>query len=500
MKHAADEARRRRQEEEAKYEEARARAKAKADEMAKRADEAKLAKEKEEQVAKEKEELAQQELEAIRVKEREEAEAERLANLPTTVKEFGNPNLRPHILELSEEEQKEALGKWQALPGRLAKEDADRAAKIKEKRLMETEQRAQAANGVSAPFVADASTTSTAPVVGPWRRGQPLPKAKVEPEPKMDSAPSVTAKRDEKIPDHVKPSAPSTQGIVHEPRVEQLDKVMHRIEESFQSRGNSVQAMEANMKRPADHPEQMNQSGGIASDGTEKDKTTQPEQTPPAATHDKTPLKEKSRNAKASRAERSTNGDSSTWRKDDKVAGFKSESAVIADPDAGKAMAATASPPRPIGNGRKSRSAAAAYSKGNYPAKVKGAKDGVKIADITRIHARLSLQSAGDQELEPNNKEGAEDKSEDQSTGFKNESSKPGVSAKRNSLSTSSAATIFPVNVEKAARNRGSMSFMVESEIDLPHVVDTVNAPDNYLNFDFYFVLLANVSITRMTN
>jgi hypothetical protein len=495
MKHAADEARRRRQEEEAKYEEAKARAKAKADEMAKKLDEAKLAKEKEEQAAKEKEELAKQELEANRVKEQEKAEAERLANLPATVKEFGNPNLRPHILELNEEEQKEALGKWQALPGRLAKEDADRAAQIKEKRLMEAEQRAQAANGMPATSAAAASTASTAPVVGPWRRGQLLPKAKVEPESKIESAPSVIAKKDEKIPDHVKTSLPSTQGVVHEPRVEQLDKVMHRIEESFQSRGNSVQAMEANMKRPADQSEQTKHSGGIASDGAEKDKTSQPEQAPAAITHDKTPLKEKSRNAKASRAERSTNGDSSTWRKDDKVAGFKNESIIIDDHETGKAMAAAASPPRPIGNGRKSRSAAAAYSKGNYPAKVTGANDVVKIADITRIHARLSLQSAGDQELEPSNKDGAGDKSVDQSTGFKNESSKPGVSVKRNSLSTSSAATIFPVNVEKAAKNRGSMSFMVESEIDPPHVVDTVSVLDYYLQSDFCIVLLANVFI-----
>ncbi|KAF9543785.1 hypothetical protein EC957_000480 [Mortierella hygrophila] len=486
MKHAADDARRRRQEEEAKYEEARARAKAKADELAKKAEEAKLAKEKAEQEAREKEEeLAakeRQELEATKAKEREAAEAERLAKLPATVREFGNPNLRPHMRELTDDEQKDALAKWQALPGRLVKEDADRAAQNREKRLLEAEQKAQAANAVPAPTAAaTSSTASTAPVVGPWRRGQPLPKAKAEPEANVDSAASATAKKDEKVSEPVKSASPSTQGVVHEPRVEQLDKVMHRIEESFQSRGNSVQAMEANMKRPADHSEQTTQINTTV-DGAEKNKAFQIDQTPTATAQAKAPVKEKGRNAKASRAERSS-GDTSTWRKDDKTTGIKDEANTIGDSatknstEAGKAMAPIASAPRPIGNGRMSRSAAAAYSKGNYPARANGANGAVKIADITRIHARLSLQSAGDQELESSNKDG-EDKSGDHSAGTKSEASKPGTSAKRNSLSASSPATIFPVNVEKAARNRGSMSFMVESEIDPPHIVDSAPAVD----------------------
>ncbi|KAF9153543.1 hypothetical protein BG015_003179 [Linnemannia schmuckeri] len=487
MKHAADEARRRRQEEETKYEEARARAKAKADELAKKAEEAKLATEKEEQEAREKEELAAKEkleLEARKAKERKEAEAERQTNLPATVKEFGNPNLRPHMLELTDEEQKDALAKWQALPGRLAKEDADRTAQNKERRLLEAEQRAQAANEVPAPTAAtNSSTASTTPAVGPWRRGQPLPKAKAEPEANVDSAASATARKDEKLFDIVKPASPSTHGVIHEPRVEQLDKVMHRIEESFHSRGNSVQAMEANMKRPADHSERTTQTNITTGGGTEKDKVSQPDQTPAATTHDKALLKEKSRNAKASRAERS-GGDSSTWRKDDKVTSIKDEINAIGDSaiknpaEAGKSMATTASAPRPIGNGRMSRSAAAAYSKGNYPAKVNGAHGAVKIADITRIHARLSLQSAGDQELELGHRDNVEDKSGDHSTSTKSEASKPSSSAKRNSLLASSAATIFPVNVEKAAKNRGSMSFMVESEIDPPHIVETAPADD----------------------
>ncbi|KAG0280039.1 hypothetical protein BGZ95_011483 [Linnemannia exigua] len=462
MKHAAEEARRRRQEEEARIEESKARARARADELFKKSEEARLAKEKEERDAKEREEQA----------------------------EFGNPAERPHMLELNDEEQKDALAKWQALPGRLAKEDADRVAQTRERRRIEEAQKALAANSTaaaatSATSLTSVSATSTTPVVGPWRRGQPLtPKAKTEIESKADST-ITPAKKDEKAAETSKTASPSTHGVVNEPRVEQLDKVMHRIEESFQSRGNSVQAMEANMKRPADGAEQISLSSAPTTSAGDSDKTAYTDRdTLASSTLESAPIKEKVRNAKASRAEKN-NGDSSSWRKDDvKGATAKEGSAVTGNhgskisADGSKVLNGTAAVgPRPVGNGRMSRSAAAAaYSKGNYPAKANGLRGAAKIADITKIHARLSLQSAGDQKLEPSDKDGAEGKS-DQSAKTKGELTKSGASTKRNSLSASTASTIFPDNVEKAARNRGSMSFMVDSEIDLP-ISSDINAHD----------------------
>ncbi|KAG0371425.1 hypothetical protein BGX24_001720 [Mortierella sp. AD032] len=500
MKHAAEEARRRRQEEEARIEESKARARARADEIFKKSEEARLAKEKEERDAKDKEEQAvrdkeaqaskeKEALEAKEAKEREEAETLRLASIPDTVKEFGNPAERPHMLDLNDEEQRDALAKWQALPGRLAKEDADRVSQIRERRRIEEAQKAlevtnTAATTTPATSLTSASATSTTPVVGPWRRGQPLaPKAKAEIEPKVDST-ITPAKKDEKAADTSKAASPSTHGAVIEPRVEQLDKVMHRIEESFQSRGNSVQAMEANMKRPADGAEKLSQSSAPTTGSGDNDKMAQADRaTPTSSALESVPIKEKVRNAKASRAEKN-NGDSSSWRKDDaKGATAKEESVGTGNhgakisTDGSKVPAGTATGPRPVGNGRISRSAAAAYSKGNYPAKANGLNGTAKIADITKIHSILSLQSAGDQNLESGDKYGAEGKS-DQSAKTKSEPSKAGASTKRNSLSASTASTIFPDNVEKAARNRGSMSFMVDSEIDLP-ISSDMNAHDD---------------------
>ncbi|KAF9905222.1 hypothetical protein EC991_001925 [Linnemannia zychae] len=490
MKHAAEVARRRRQEEEASREESRARARARADEMAKQAEEARLAKEKEEQATREKEQQAarekeeqaakeQEELEAKRVKEREEAETARLASLPETVKEFGNPAHRPHMVELSDEGQKNAMAKWQALPARLAKEDADRAAQIRERRRIEEEQRALAANSTVTPTstIAPIPSANAAPVVAPWRRGQPLPpKAKAESGLKADST-ATPANKDDQVADTSKTASPSSHGAANEPAVEQFDKVMHRIEESFQSRGNSVQAMEANMKRPADDTVQTTQASIPAMNGCDGDKQAHEIRVAPTTAIDNVPLKDKVRNAKASRAEK-TNGDSSSWRKDDaKGVSAKEESVVTGNQgnknsaEGSKAFTTAASGHRSVGNGRVSRSAAAAFSKGNYPAKANGVNGPAKVSDITRIHARLSLQSAGDQRLEPMDKDVAEDK-KDQST-KKNEPTKAGASAKRNSLSLSTASTIFPDNVEKAARNRGSMSFMVDSEIDPPKDMNT---------------------------
>ncbi|KAF9099215.1 hypothetical protein BGX23_003450 [Mortierella sp. AD031] len=480
MKHAAEEARRRRQEEEAKYEEAKARARARADELAKKAEEAKLAKEKEEQEAKEKEEReakAKEERaaeEAARVaKAKELTEALKQANVPQTVREFGDPKNRPHMVELTEEGQQDAMAKWQALPGRLAKEDAEKAAIIREKRRLEEEQKQSVSNGEpssSAALLTPTPATSTsASTVGPWRRGQPLPKAKSEPPTKSDTS----GKKEERAKDisKDKSATPSSQAVAsNEPRVDQLDKVMHRIEESFQSRGNSVQAMEANMKRPEDHAE--------STDAGER--AGHANKTSASSNNDKGPQKERTRNAKATRAERE-NGDSSPWRKEDhKIAASKE--VPVTSPQAARPISETTKPSTATNGdgrpGRMSRSAATTYYKGNYPAKANGMSGVAKISDITKIHARLSLQSAGDQNLAPAEEFAAEIKP-DKTISAKSEPVKSGSLVKRNSLSNSNVATIFPLNVEKAARNRGSMSFMVDSEIDPPPTAEVTPPSDD---------------------
>ncbi|KAF9932140.1 hypothetical protein FBU30_008827 [Linnemannia zychae] len=480
MKHSAEEARRRRQEEEAKYEEAKARAKAKADELAKKAEEAKLAKEKEEKAAKEKEEREakeREELEAKHTKAKEEAEAERLANVPATVREFGDPRQRPHILKPSEEEEKEAMAKWQALPGRLAMEESERKAQVKEKRRLEEEKQKAVINHKVSSTSSNATTVSSTSAAGPWRRGQPLPKAKSDFHSQPESLSAPASKKDEKTVEDHQSSLPTSQGTIHKPAVEQLDKVMHRIEESFQSQGNSLQAVDANMKRPADQVEHAIQTSGSTADVADKDIVVlETGQISLDSANDKAPSKDVTKIASVSRGEKSTI-DSTTWRKEDYKDSLKVESTIASDhstmsnADETKVNSDITSKPQPIGNEKTSRSAVATYYKGNYPAKINRINGTAKIADITKIHARLSLQSAGDQILEPSNKSKIEGKAKELMK-VKREAAKLGSSSKRNSLSASSPATIFPINVEKAARNRGSMSFMVESEIDPPLKTD----------------------------
>lgn len=143
------------------------------------------------------------------------------------------------------------------------------------------------------------------------------------------------------------------------------------------------------MKRPADPLEQTIQTNTATADGAEKDKASQPNQTPTATTLDNAPLKERSWNSRTSLAKRRT-GEASTSRRDDKDSGTRDET--------GNAMAATASAPQPIGNSRMPRSAAAARFKGKYPATANEANGVVETAAATSTRVRLSLQSTIDQE------------------------------------------------------------------------------------------------------
>jgi hypothetical protein len=120
------------------------------------------------------------------------------------------------------------------------------------------------------------STAGTESAAVPSSPGQPLPKAKVEPGVELDSAAaaasSATAKNDENVSDPVKPSSPNTERIVHESRVEQLDKMKLRADECFQSPGNSFEALEPDMTGPVDPSEQMIQMDTTKAGGEGQDR------------------------------------------------------------------------------------------------------------------------------------------------------------------------------------------------------------------------------------
>ncbi|KAF9988673.1 hypothetical protein BGZ75_008914 [Mortierella antarctica] len=452
MKHAAEEARKRREEEEKKFEEARARARARADELAKKAEEAKLAKEKEEEAAKEAERLLKakaEEEEAARKKAIQEAAAAAIAAasppterfVPGTVREFGDARTRPLVKNMTENDKMNAMAQWQALPERLAKEKTEAIAHLREQDRLEQEQK-QATQPRTDSSMADAADSAlSASGVAPWRR----------------SGQSVMGKRDEKPKEVAKAVANGPHTAPQEVRVEQLDKVMHRIEESFQARGTSVQALGAHIAKPDDSQESVN-----ATVASREAPDTQQSQAPGVE-------KTRTRNAKAARA-----AEKEAWRKNETRTADVEDKAiedVTMDRKDGPVQESDKSGPL----APPAIESTTTIGKGNYPAKLNGVHGIVKISDISHIHARLSRQSAGDLDLEtavPNQPEGNSSRSGRRGPGLKvghkasDSSPKRGVAVKRNSFTNTGAPTIFPSNVEQAAKKRGSMSFMVDSEID----------------------------------
>ncbi|KAF9304369.1 hypothetical protein BGZ74_001731 [Mortierella antarctica] len=447
MRHAAEEARKRRENEEREFQESQARARAKADALAKQAEEIKAkAKEKEEEAAK------------AKAKEKED---------------------RLHLkTSLSKSEVNAAMASWQALPEKLVKESEEREARSREEWRRKEEESKKAALSTN--------LTSTPPAtVGAWKR----------------SGISVTGKgtneknsvaKEEKSP--LTGTSNGTSSGVHEVRVDQVDMIMHRIEDSLQARGTSVQEVGASMKRPSEtHPI----ANGTFPDTSNSDTTKHQE------SEEKT-SKDRVRNAKAARGKASVDSpaSASSWRKEEPKTLYTSASTqeeedlkvpeeVVTstnpnptEEQPNKATEKDHTTPRdaPIVNGIHTKApvpatkikkeaskpmAAPILSPDSYPAKMASHNDVIpKISDIARIHARLAHQAAGDVHA-------------NQEIGEMGHRARP-VSkhpTKRNSLSNSTASTIFPSNVEQAALKRGSMSFMVESEIDIPLKGDKPTEP-----------------------
>jgi hypothetical protein len=444
MRHAAEEARKRRENEEREFQESQARARAKADALAKQAEEIKAkAKEKEMEEAKAKEDRLH----------------------------FKTP--------LTKSEVDTAMAGWQALPEKLAKESEEREARSREEWRRKEEESKRAALSTN--------LTSTPPAtVGAWKR----------------SGISVTGKganeKSSVAKDEKSPLAGTSNGAssgAHEVRVDQVDMIMHRIEDSLQARGTSVQEVGASMKKPSEtyHPI----ANGTSPDSSSSDTTKHQEP-------EETTSKDRVRNAKAARGKASVDSpaSASSWRKEEPKTLYTSTSTREEEEKGLKAseevVTSTNSNPTeeqpnkvtekdhttphdaPIVNGIHTKApvltvtkmkkeaskpvAAPILSPDSYPAKMASHNDVTpKISDIYRIHARLAHQAAGD--IHAN-----------QEIGEMGHRARPASKhpTKRNSLSNSTASTIFPSNVEQAALKRGSMSFMVESEIDVPLKVRVV--------------------------
>ncbi|KAF8936977.1 hypothetical protein BGZ58_003452 [Dissophora ornata] len=489
MKHAAEEARKRHEEQEKKFEEGKARAQAKAAELAKQADEAKIAKAKEEEAAKEAEQAKQKtEDEAARKSETQASTLDHTVTSPTskaealqTVRESGSPQGRLHFKHMTEDDKKEAIAGWQALPQRLVKEEADRISRVREERRLKTEeeQKTAAANLPS-------SVATGVSSVGPWRRSGNVVTVKNTSD-AISKSDNISAKKDERPRETAKSAAANahSHAALQEVRVEQLDKVMHRIEESLQGRKNSLQTADAtSVKKPSEgvkttepvpaETSTMEAVGVVSSGDTAVDPSK-----PLVTLSGKPAVKERTRDGKAGRAEIARGDSPSSWRKAKSAA--TEEKSPLSTPETKNGMEAASSEPsadniqseRRMDDGS-SKAASKAIGHGKYPAKLSGVKGSAKVSDISKIHARLSLQAAGERglDLEVRSINEREDNTKKPTqtllskTGGKSADVVTHKATKRNSLLTSATATIFPSNVEKAAKNRGSMSFMVDSEID----------------------------------
>lgn len=455
MRHAAEEARKRREKEEREFAESQARARAKADALAKQAEEIKLAK----------------------ALEKEEEEAK--AKLKEDQLHFKT--------SFSKSEVEEAMAGWVALPKKLVKESQEKDARNREEwRRKEEESKKEAIS--SSTHLSAASSAPAPTTVGAWKR----------------SGNSVTGKgtstneksslsKDEKshVVAGITSNGPSSGA--HEIRVDQVDMIMHRIEDSLQARGTSVQEVGASMKRPSEtHRPVASGTPPDPSNSVEISKHQEPAE-------ENTLVKDKPRNAKVARGKTSADSPASaaSWRKEDLTSnallnststqeeGLKASekvftSATNSNPATEpskvtiKIESRTTSLDTPTINGHTKSGPVPTATKINkesskpvatpilnsesYPAKMIGL-NGVtlKISDISRIHARLAHQAAGDVYA-------------NQEIGEICHKARPANKhpSKRNSLSNSTVATIFPSNVEQAALKRGSMSFMVDSEIDMP--------------------------------
>ncbi|KAF9582601.1 hypothetical protein BGW38_010988 [Lunasporangiospora selenospora] len=512
MKHAAEEARKRREEEEKKFEEARARARARADALAKQADEEKLAKAKVEEAAMA-EKLVKEEAEkAAKEKELQQvAEAARLSSMEAKAEDIENKDGGSGWGELSDKAaQGSKDSKWQNID----------------------EDPWKSATGTS---TAPANAASN---VGPWRRtgtrtigrqttgptGPPEPSAGKDDKPVENLMPvSHVVQRNQGLQGVAAPSAKESESTAKSQAGE--SETSTATPERGEEKSSQIPATgsEASSKPSSPISEKSGRARNAKNARAERKEQSNPSSPAPwrreelkasAATPSETSEKGSTTESPRLEGEDSpalVNGQAEDRVQDQKEMGARldvhsvsqplAESAKITTPvsatplptapapvlsgsassapvpaDAGVAgltMMPATLPAKVTRKAELSKPSVPEFGPENYPAKQVAETKPLKISDISRIHNRLSLQAAGDTSVAQAycGEAGA----------LKTHASKAGrtgsTTGKRSSLTHSTVATIFPSSVEQAARNRGSMSFMVDSEIDT-QTIDSSDMPE----------------------
>ncbi|KAF9982901.1 hypothetical protein BGZ65_002388 [Modicella reniformis] len=442
MKHAAEEARKRREEEERVIEEGKARARAKADELARKAEEANRAKE---TVATSKEPAAK-EVEQTTTNVEDSTSTSSKSSSSAAVKSSRDPGDQRHIKVLTESEKREARALWRALPERLMAEHAEnRARNIEEYKKAEQERQARKAAAVAQSIPLEinkeGNTKST--------EHANEPKTAVAAEVPNNSEPQKETESTDPMPSGSNTPVPLTN-----PQSDETACTRNVNDE----RPTSPQLSTSLSPPQATRDESEDQ-------GVKADLTADVAQT--SQSHgqmDKPAPKERTRNGKVGR-ERSHADSAASWRKTEFKSEGLPESKTAAAPSNGTIKMHNT-------QGRVKDGQAPGKSekieRDSYPAKLKGVNGSRKISQITKIHARLALNAAGNTALGNSHEPPVTASTPHAMTNRLAES--PTVKEKgikRQSL-LNATTPIFPSMVESAAKKRGSMSFMVESEVKEP--------------------------------
>jgi len=451
MKSGVEAARRRREEEEKERQESAARARAKADELARKADE-KLALEAAAAEAAEAAAAAAAAVAAAEAAAKESATTEGEEVQPHYVvgststpskssplvvaKPSKDPADQQHK-PLTESERKEGMARWRVYPGQLMAETAER-----KRRDVQDYRERQALKASSSPSPSQATSIT-----------ESSKSSETAQEARLVAAQSPNSTENQKAVETTGSNTPLT---VNQPTRDNKDE--HGSSETLVTIVSS-----SNQSLLGDKPLKADRTADVANDAVLKsedkshghqESTAAPgaQANQPHAQADKPAPKER-RNGKAARAERGNADTAVSWRKAETKPETFSEPKTAATPISGASL--------DTAQGRIKKVQGEKAGQRLYPAKLKGVNGVHTISQITKIHARLALNAAGNTVLEKSNEIDTPGAITNKATDTLMAKEK-GV--KRHSLLNASTPIIFPSVVESAAKKRGSMNFMVESE------------------------------------
>ncbi|KAG0240872.1 hypothetical protein BGX31_001581 [Mortierella sp. GBA43] len=472
MNHMAEEARRRREEAERPFEEGRARARAKADEIARRI-EAERAAAAAAAAAAAQELAAKEETQTTTAVDDKEDASSKSSSSATAERSPRDSGEQRPIKVLTEDQREEAMVGWRSLPGKLMAEHAEtRARNIAEYQRAEQERQArktsQGTSKTENPKAPDHVKDLKTPAID-------QPPSYTESQRETESANQGTSGSDKLVT-----GSRSSDATGVSKDESGLGKPIVAVGSSASPSNSSLPLSQTTGALPGDQGVKTD-SGADGSvkqtddvvqkteekphkDSAQADTSITAPGTQANQSHAQVDKPIPKRNGKAGRAERGNADTAVSWRKSEtKPEPSEPKTGATSNSGLDKARSHTK-------NDRVEK-----VGPGSYPAKLTGANGVYKISQITEIHARLALHAAGSPIVQRKRENGTAVSKTPQVVTNKLTEGVKEKGNKRHSLLNAATPIIFPSVVESAAKKRGSMSFMVESEV----VVDSTeqNAP-----------------------